>query len=188
MALSPPAILFALISATALSPVVAADPWQSELELPLPDALPCCWRQQQAVQIAVPGMALVGSAEVVRDGAGLAVTIRDQAGAEVASLVQGGDGQLRGSGTAEPGVDRLVLLATYLQRLDPGEWLASQPGWRIEAAAGRVELFYRDASQARLDYRDPPQPGRARGFSFAARGHALNTEVSGDVLLPAPAD
>lgn len=186
MTLRSAALICMAALAAAPSPGLEAQPWREQLVLPSPTALPCCWRHEQALRIAVPGKALAGTATVTRDGEGLAVVVRDGGGARIASLRQGIDGQVR-SGDGEdwsPGLDQLVLLAIHLHRRGPEAWLVSQPGWTAQTRGGRGELFHGGVLQARIDYRDPPEPGRARGFSFAAKGHALDTEVTARALLP----
>ncbi len=187
-----PTALFAtvlLMSVMSAMPPLSADDqpsWQDSLTLPLPGDLSCCWHQEQVMQIAAPGTAIAGSAVVRREGDELGIAISDHADREVAKVRHDTEGAIHGpdAGNWSPTLSKLVLLAVYLQQLDPGGWLEGQPGWSLIRNEGRIDLLHDDQLQARIDYRDPPEAGAARAFSLAAQGYALNMEITARSDLP----
>lgn len=160
-----------------------AAPWLAELTPPPPERFAGVDIDSIRVRLAAPGQAFDGEASVRFDDGALSIQLRHRHLDQRIGLDYSARG-LETEDTAPHWKDnhsRILLLAIAFLQLDPKEWLEGEKDWHWQPQEeGRFHLLYRDELRLKLDYADPPIPGRAHRLSLAGSGVAIHLERNGE--------
>jgi hypothetical protein len=145
----------------------------SQVPLPSPEALQCCWQSEESVRITTPQHTLRVSAAVAVTPGKLVVVILDGIGRPLVSLShEGGEPRTLGAPSDwSPSLTRQLLLAVYLHRLDSQQWHFDNPGWSLDVTANGRSLRYRGRELVRLRYPvEEPEVGNPREVEYIGQG------------------